>query len=228
MKSILSIFGFCIILSSQLFAQGPFVGPLYSKSTTWLFSKYVSDQGPGMDYAISGGQSFGIYGGYDVSESFGVQLEMLINKHVQNYRGDDYGISYDSKVDLRSFDLPILIKLGSPVYFEMGPVFSFLTKGTYTLDVNTYNFMDTTFSVKSDYKTNIGLAIGFGGDIKLADNLFINLGLRVTPGLVNLGGVDAWGRNKSDLEFAKDEKAKNLKTSSLAGAVHIGVKYKIE
>lgn len=207
------------------------MGPLYSKSTTWLFSKYVSDQGPDMDYAISGGQSFGIYGGYDATESFGVQIEMLINKHVQNYRGSDsiyfFKSDYKSKVDLRTFDLPILIKLGSPVYFELGPVFSFITRATYTLKADTVLLNGST-SVKNDFKTNIGLAIGFGGDIKLADNLFINLGLRITPGLVDLGGVDSWGRSKSDLELMKDANADNLKTHALNAAVHIGVKYKIE
>lgn len=229
MRSLLSIFGFCIILSSQLFAQGPFAGPIYNKSTTWLFSKYVSDQGAGMDYAISGGQNFGIYAGYDLTESFGVQVEMLINKHVQNYVSEfEFGgvkKSYDSKVDLRSFDIPILIKLGNPVYFELGPVFQFYTKGTYTSKIP---FNPYVGNVKSDFKTNIGIAVGFGGDIKLADNLFINLGLRVTPGVVDIGGVDAWGRNKADLVASLDDEASKLKTYSMAGAVHIGIKYKIE
>ncbi|OFX59782.1 MAG: hypothetical protein A2046_08630 [Bacteroidetes bacterium GWA2_30_7] len=227
MKSLLSIFGICILLSSQLFAQAPFVGPVFYKSNTWMFSKYVSKQGKDMNYALSGGRSFGIMGGYDVTESFGVQIEMLINKHVQNYKGAlDSGITYNSQVDLRTFDLPIFLKLGNPVYFEMGGVFSFKTKTTYTRDAS-INYLDTTSNVISDYKTNIGVIIGFGGDIKLADNLFINMGLRVTPGVVDIHGVDAWGRNRDELEDANDENAGKLRTFSMVGSVHIGVKYKI-
>lgn len=229
MKANITILAIIFIATSSIFSQ-PFIGPKYTKTTTWLFSKYVSDKGDEQDYGITGGQNYGFYGGMDFNENIGIQVDLLLNSHSQNYTGKVLSTEYNSRVDLKSFDIPVMIKLGNPVYFEMGPVFSFINKAEYTFEGNA--LIEPLFpdeSKKDDFKSsNTQLAFGFGGDITIADNLFINMGLRVCAGVTDLGGVDAFGLNKDFLEISDSQNASNLKTYSLSGGIHIGVKYKFE
>ena len=133
---------------------------------------------------------------------------------------------YESKIDLKTIDIPVLIKAGNEVaYFEIGPVFSVLTKAEY---INGNNTSD----VSKDFKNiNFGAAIGAGADIGLSENFFINIGFRFTGGFLDIQGVNALGQTKQDLEdleiggifdFDSDEFA----TYSIRGGLYAGLKYK--
>jgi hypothetical protein len=170
------------------------IGVKGSFNSTWMFNNNVSDVGPSLDYASSFGSSFGAQFIYMFSESYGLNTEILYTGHNQSYDAfvgkEENNKTYTVDDKIKYIDIPLLFRMMSPKgpYFEIGPQFSFLAGAKETVSgiqsnyVMTDNDPQTNYSDK-DFKDNFngfGLSgiLGFGVDIKLSDNLFLNTGLR--------------------------------------------------
>jgi len=214
-----------MVVTTYSFGQKIYFGGGLAPSTTWLLNKQVSDDGDEQDYAISGSLRYGLMAGVKLTDAIGVELGLYMGSHNQKYEGtyNLLNLSYTSKTTLKTIDIPLMLKFGEKVYFELGPVFTMINSATFESEVNGGNTNST--SVSGDFKkSSIGAAIGVGGDIEITKSLFINLGFRGSYGLGDIEGVNALGATKD--EVAPDEKS-NFKTNTIIGTFLLGVKYQI-
>jgi|AntAceMinimDraft_16_1070373.scaffolds.fasta_scaffold82389_1 opacity protein-like surface antigen len=217
---------FCFAISLSSFGQTKYIGIKYTVASTWLVNKQVSDDaGVNQSYVPSFGNNIGIIAGYDFSEKFGIKMNFLFTSHIQKYEGSKPS-DYESKIDLKTIDIPVLIRAGNEVaYFEFGPVFSVLTNAEY---IKENNISD----VSKDFKSiNFGAAMGGGADIGLSEKIFINIGFRFTGGFLDVQGVNALGLTKEDLEKLEtggilDFDSDKFATYSIRGGLYAGLKYK--
>jgi hypothetical protein len=162
------------------------IGAKGAFNSTWLFNKNVSDVGPSRDYASSFGGSFGAQFIYNWSESYGVNVELLYagqnQKYDLNFGTEKDPLNFVVEDNIKYLDIPVLFRMSSPKgpYFEIGPQASLLmgAKESFTGETTSAaDYSDRDF--KDDFK-GFGLSgvLGFGVDIKLSDNLFLNTGLR--------------------------------------------------
>lgn len=192
MKKIILI-GFCFMLIMESFAQGPYVGAKYTKAYTKLKNKYIdvaSNPDTTMGYVMSFGDSYGLLAGYNVTEKFGLQAELLFNTQRQKYEGDISG-AYSSMTEIMTLDIPLLITVGKTFYVEGGPVFSALLKASFksSLETRTQDVADK-FN-----RFTWGGALGGGVNLHATDHLIFNVGSRFYLGLKDYGeGVDAVGK----------------------------------
>ncbi len=169
-------------------AQGKMrIGLKGAFNSTWLFNKNVSDQGFALDYAPTTGGSFGATFNYMLSESYSVDVNLLISGHNEKY---DLNLGTEANPiagtvedKLKYIDIPVLFKLGNghSAYFEVGPQLSFLSSASETKSndkIGSVNYVKKDF--KKDF-SGFGLSgvLGFGADIKLTDELGLNVGLRL-------------------------------------------------
>lgn len=243
MKRNLLLIGFVFI---SYFASAQFyLGGSFAENSTWLLNKAVFDRGDDQDIAASFGNNYGIVAGMQFSDNLGVEINFLFNTHTQNYTGKDWpynGCDYTSKSTYHSIDIPVLLKTGGKAYFEIGPQLSLIQNATYEIDYSDNRLLsDKKEDNKDDYASTIfGLAMGFGGNIDLTDNLKLTLGLRLYYGLTDIGGVNAWGWNKEKtiqedknynlLDTSDDNHYghKDFKTNPAAGGIKIGLIYVID
>jgi outer membrane protein W len=162
------------------------IGVKGSFNSTWMFNNNVSDVGPSLDYASSFGSSFGAQFIYNWSESYGVDVELLYTgfnqKYDLNIGTEKDPLNFVVEDNIKYLDIPVLFRMSSPKgpYFEIGPQASLLmgAKESFTGETTSAaDYSDRDF--KDDFK-GFGLSgiLGFGVDIKLDDNLFLNTGLR--------------------------------------------------
>jgi hypothetical protein len=245
--------------ASTSFAQeGLFAGGHFAYNSTWLMNPQVFDEGPEMDVDVPFGYYWGFFVGYDFMDKLGASVEFNVNTMRQKYVGDidflvgDDHNSYIATTVLKTFDIPLLLKIGGDSYFEIGPVFQMVNKATYTatydevftinpgwynqmLIVNNDNFKTrSNENVKDDFaKNGIAIAFGFGSDMELVDDvLFLNIGVRFQYTLTDMEGVNGLGLN-IDSNFVPednqdgDNEKNRFKTNPLIGGFKIGLKYKI-
>jgi len=227
MKKIIFISLF-LVISVSVFSQKnkkvqlPYAGVSFSGASTWLINKWVFDKGDEQDIAASFGYSVGAVAGYYFKDNFGVEVNILYNAHNMKYTGEVFLNKYDSQTSLKFTDIPVLFKAGKETYFEIGPVFSFLNKAEYCIESNGNK---NTKNVKSDFKSSgINVAFGFGVNIEVTKQVFINTGLRLMYGLTDIKGVDAIGYSKSDYSSNADG-IDDFKNNIASGVIHLGVIY---
>ena len=161
--------------------------------------------------------------GYDITESFGLETGLILNTHKQKYIGDVTVDTYESLITMKTVDIPLLFKVGKAVYFEAGPIVSFISDVEYNIDYETFDIVDDTKTVTEDFKgTNICFSLGVGGDIPINENIFINIGGRIIGGLTDIEGVNAFGASKDLLGNPED-----FKTNTAYAGIHIGIKFKL-
>jgi len=168
-------------------AQNFRIGLKGAYNSTWLFNTNSSDKGSNFDYESAFGGSFGLTTRFHFSDEAGVSLDILSTTHNAKFKGEYLGTHYKATDKLSYIDIPVLFHLGQSDgggYVEIGPQFSFLNgaEEDYTIDVPTYTGRD----VERDFNsTNIAAVLGFGYDFYLADNLFLDAGLRFVYGLTD-------------------------------------------
>jgi hypothetical protein len=248
-------FGFSSFAQEGLYAGGHF-----AYNSTWLMNPQVFDEGAAMDVDVPFGYYWGFNLGYEFSEQIGLGLEFNVNTMRQKYVGDvqyligDNYNSYTANTELKSFDIPLLLKIGGESYFEIGPVFQFINGATYSatyddnftiINVGWYKQLpvistDEQFSTVSNRnvqetfsKNGIAIAMGFGSDISLIDDaLFLSIGVRFQYTLTDMEGINGLGLTK-DSPFVPEENSsgnnekERFKTNPLLGGFKIGLKYKI-
>jgi len=237
---------FGVLLFVSYFASAQFyLGGAFSENSTWLLNKAVFDRGETQDIAASFGNNYGIVAGMNFTDNMGIEINFLFNTHTQKYTGTNWpinGCDYNSQSTYHSIDIPVLFKTGEKAYFEIGPVLSLMSSATYDIEYSgNLCPSDKHVENKEDYSsTFFGMAMGFGGNIDLTDNLKLTLGLRLYYGLTDIGGVNAWGWNKKTTEDndnlynaidPSDDNHyghKDFKTNPAAGGLRIGLIYVID
>jgi len=185
MKKIL-LTSVALLIFINVHAQGFRTGIKVAANSTWLLNTNVFDAGDEIDPVASFGVDFGATGTYMFSEMIGISLDVFYSAVNQHYKGTFITgplptdlFDYTVKEKLRYLDLPLMLKLTSEKgpFFEIGPKFSFLMNQTEDFKSE---FLDVSESHKDDFNSMlISIALGFGVDIKVAENMFINVGLRL-------------------------------------------------
>jgi len=188
MKRILVFAILCLLFTSAGAQQFRF-GLKGAYNSTWLFNNNTSDKGDDLDNASAFGGSFGLTTRFHFSEEAGVSVDILSTTHNAKFEGKDLlGLTFTATDRLKYLDIPVLFHLGQSDgggYVEIGPQFSFLTgaEEDYASEApGSYTGRD----VERDFNgTDIAAVLGFGYDFYLADNLYLDAGLRFVYGLTD-------------------------------------------
>lgn len=235
------IFVIVIVVLSFVFnsfaQEGLYAGGHFAYNSTWLMNPQVFDEGAAMDVDVPFGYYWGFNVGYEFNDQIGLGLEFNINTINQKYVGDvqyligdDYN-SYTANTSLKTFDIPLLLKVGGDSYFEIGPVFQMVNGATYNrtfdeedsyifsvpIPTGTYknpsDIIPNYFfenkdneNVKETFSKNgIAIAMGFGSDMSLIDDvLFLSIGVRFQYTLTDMEGINGLGFTK-DSDFVPEE-----------------------
>jgi len=201
----------------QLEAQGKSI-----ISSTWLINNNISDKGDEQDYAPGWGTTYGVgINGY--FKSVGLGVEILGGSHKGAYKGAVGALDYTSEVQLKQFQIPILLKLRgeSGGYFEIGPQFNVISSATYTYDDGLINYNK---NVKSTYQNYTSVVMGFGANVQLSKSIPLGLmmGMRLNYGFTDAKGVDAMNVNLSNSLFYPTYE----KTMAVSAGLQLGLSYK--
>ncbi len=257
MKKLIFLAAF-LVLGFGLYAQkGAYAGLNFAYNSTWLMNPQVFDDGSGQDIDPSFGHYYGLVLGYNFIDNVGLELDVNFGKIVQkytgrlNYLGTDNYNDYNSKIIMKTVDLPLLARFGEKSYFEIGPVLQLVTSVDYTMDLENesnifpYWYKDMimgagvvpngTRDVQEQFKNKgFGLAMGFGSDIDLwEDKLALNFGVRFQYIFTDLQGVNGLGLT-SESSFVPEDNQNDVnekerfKTNPLIGGFKIGLKYRIQ
>ena len=190
MKKILLVFSLFATVT-QLQAQGFRIGAKGAANTTWLLNSNVFDADKSIDHEASFGANIGVSATYMFNSYLGLSLDVMyasVNQHYKgetNILGSNFG--YKIKEKLRYIDLPLLLKLTSEKgpYFEIGPKFSILSnhREEMNYDDDVLGGLGSGASYKGDFNSLVlSIALGFGVDIKVAENMYVTAGLRLAYG----------------------------------------------
>lgn len=207
------------------------VGAKGSYNSTWLFNKNISDQGDIQDYAMGWGKNYGL-GATVYFGAFGIALDVLQGNHVGGYQGVFLGEDYTSSVDLKTLNIPLMVKLRgeSGGYIELGVQMTRVSNAEYTFD-SASDAIDLIYGGTSDVtdkysKSHNSAILGFGASVKPIPNvpLALNLGVRFQYGFSNAGGVDALGFGlDNSLLYAEPET-----TNAVSGGIMAGLTFTIQ
>ena len=186
-----------------------------------MLNNNISDKGDEQDYAPGWGTTYGVgINGY--FNSVGLGVEILGGTHKGAYKGSVGALDYTSEVQLKQFQIPILLKLRgeSGGYFEIGPQFNIISSATYTHDV----LINYNKDVKSTYQNYTSVVMGFGANVQLSKSIPLGLmmGMRLNYGFADAKGVDAMGFNLSNSIFYPTYQ----KTMAVSAGLQIGLSYK--
>ena len=200
------------------------VGAAFANANTWLLNNdtYSGLKAGTLNKTIfSFGKSYNVLVGYNISNSFCLQAEWVINNtHNQNYIDYEKGhrISKDLKVDYTQ--LNVLIKKKHRVdYFKnkLHTSFNYIAGLNYSyVKTFTQQTNETINSVKNEYQKNqYGLILGLEYQIFIRRVWIISSGIRTNMGLQNIYKGD--GYLPSDFNKTYD--------SSLG--LNVGISYQI-
>lgn len=236
----LSVMLICVLAVFGVYSQeGPYAGGNFSYNSTWLMNKQVFDHGAEMDPAVTFDYYYGFILGYNFAEEFGLEIGLNINNISQKYEGKFGENRYVSNTHLKTTDIPILAKIGSKSYFEIGPVFQFINAATYSRTFD-YPGLPTLYKNIPYVPTNVGeadvvnvfadkmlfaAALGFGTNIELVDyKLFMQVGFRFQYTITDMEGVNGLNQTKNSLYVPGVEK-ENFKNNALVGGLRFGLTY---
>lgn len=226
-----------------------FVGGQFAYNSTWLMNKQVFDEGAEMDVAASFGNYFGATAGYYFNDKFGLELNANFNKIEQKYTGNFKQVLsndrayYSASTVLKTTDIPVLLKFGKASYFELGGLFSFVNKVTYSRNFDD-NYLVGIYKdnlpigltdiepkdVKETFKNyGFGVAMGFGANFNLIEDVLkLNFGMRFNYIITDLEGVNGLGFTKENRPYVSEYEAKVFKTNPLYGGIKLGLIYTID
>lgn len=240
-------FAVLIGLSLGISAQdGLSGGAHYSYNSTWLMNAQVFDHGDPMNTEASYGSYWGLNIAYEITDAFSLATELNFNTMNQKYLGDidyfgnDEVNSYTSQTSLKTIDIPILLQFGEDFYFEIGPVFQFVSNANFSVefdesfDTRPGVYKEAPFSmesidnadVKDAFSNGTAIAIGFGSDVELTENIFINIGFRAQYTITDMEGINGLGFTIDDPYVPENEKDR-FETNPLIGGIKLGLKYKL-
>ena len=223
------------IFSASAFAQirefnqsGFHAGITGSFNSVWIINQntYGAKE---LEYRPKYGFAYGAEIGYNITRHLGIQLEGFYSQQGQNY----YDVLSDGgkinrQVDLTYSYTALMFKyIGGKTasftqfYWLIGPQFGKkLTSGIQynkkeflPWDVNKDGVTDNQFFGKSDW----GLAMGIGADIRLAKFLYLNAGLRLYYGFQDI--------NAAPYRIAPSQFKPYEQSTNAFGGINLGVHY---
>lgn len=191
-------------------------------SATEMFNNNISDLGAIQDYKMSTGSNFGLALNSNFGK-IGVSLEFLTGTFNTGYQGTLGSTAYTSNVALKTFSIPILVRLGGQTggYAEVGISTNGVKSATYSNSLTT-----ATGDVTGKYNSYTTAVLGFGSNISLGDSfpLILNVGIRLQYGITDAAGVDALGVDLTNATVYPTYQ----KSAAASAGLHVGLTYKIK
>jgi hypothetical protein len=194
---------------------------------TEMFNNNISDLGAIQDYKMSTGSNYGLAFNANL-KNIGLTVEFLGGQFNTGYQGTIGSTDYTSNVEISTFSIPILLKLGEQTggYTEIGISTNGVRKATYANDLPISNPLTTTGrDVTTSYKSFTTAVLGFGSKVSLGDKfpLILNVGVRFQYGFTDAEGVDALGFNLTEKLIYPTYQ----KSAAASVGLHVGLTYKI-
>ncbi|MBN4052144.1 MAG: hypothetical protein COC01_10690 [Bacteroidetes bacterium] len=227
-KSLLIIvllsFGF-IYLKAQSQA-GLRAGLKGSYNSTWLITQDIADA-TDTTYIPSFGHTFGLGIGYNFVPSFGVNIDVLLNTHNQNYGSDGTGTDWSIYKKLKLINVNFLLKYVTQMgfYLEGGAQYNSFKSATedrrqYFSNLKYYDFDYKDRDISANFESGtLSWVFGFGGEWYFTDNLFLLSGLRFKYSLSEM--VSETGK-KNDSIFKTNGTSV---TNAASGGLMLGLYY---
>lgn len=224
-----------------------FTGPLMSQKqlyfgiagtaqNTWITNQNNYGLPFTMDSKITFGGSGNVNIGFDFDKHIGLKLEIGYSKLGQNYsdtRGDS---TYSRNIKVNYLQVPLLFKYRTNgkvarFYFLVGPQFNFLLSATQKYTKNDKDY-DITFQPPKWPKTivigqstitdrftspDIMARLDLGADISLGEHLFLNIGLTMAYGLMDI--------NASDFRIPDYSSNTYNASHNIYGGINVGINY---
>jgi hypothetical protein len=221
-KVLLSVGLFAMTMSARAQAISFDAGLKGAYSATEMFNNNISDLGAIQDYKMSTGSNFGLALNSNFGK-IGVSLEFLTGTFNTGYQGTLGSTAYTSNVALKTFSIPILVRLGGQTggYAEVGISTNGVKSATYSNSLTT-----ATGDVTGKYNSYTTAVLGFGSNISLGDSfpLILNVGIRLQYGITDAAGVDALGVDLTNATVYPTYQ----KSAAASAGLHIGLTYKIK
>ncbi|MBP5995347.1 MAG: hypothetical protein KA736_06575 [Crocinitomicaceae bacterium] len=195
-------------------------------SATEMFNNNISDLGAIQDYRMSTGSNYGVALNANLGK-IGLSVEFLPGTFNTGYQGTigsgNFASTYTSNVELKTFSIPILVRLGGQTggYAEVGISTNGVKLATYSNSLST-----ATADVTGKYNSYTTAVLGFGSNISLGDSfpLILNVGVRLQYGITDAAGVDALGNDLTNTNAYPTYQ----KSSAASAGLHVGLTYKIK
>lgn len=230
---------FLLFISWSAFSQsGLYVGVGGSVISTWITNQNNYGQVFEMDYVSRIGSNGNINLGYDFNNHIGLKLEAGYAMLGQKYEDTHNDTVYTRKVNLDYFQVPLMLKFrtaGEKVKFYVmaGPQFNFLMSAKQEYFKHHSVFSDSIVNpidakrfkigeedVKSRYfSMDIMARVDLGVDIYFLPNLYLNAGLTMAYGLMDINAEGFRIPDHSSKEYHASH--------NLYGGVNVGIQYRI-
>ena len=221
-KVLLSVGLFAMTMSAKAQVLSFDAGLKGAYSATEMFNNNISDLGAIQDYKMSTGSNFGLALNSNFGK-IGVSLEFLTGTFNTGYQGTLGSTAYTSNVALKTFSIPILVRLGGQTggYAEVGISTNGVKSATYSNSLTT-----ATGDVTGKYNSYTTAVLGFGSNISLGDSfpLILNVGIRLQYGITDAAGVDALGVDLTNATVYPTYQ----KSAAASAGLHVGLTYKIK
>lgn len=189
MKQIL-LFVLILFFAGNMLAQrGIEIGAQLQPQSVWIMNSDEADLGPELDYEATWGSAFGLQGGINFNDNFGLMAGLLFSSQGQKYIGTG-GMGWTTAQKKLSYTkIPIYIKLnsnpfvGTSFLFQLGPQFSFLNNARYFEDDKEITQLNVGTNHYENYKVgyksmDLGGMIAFGVRFNFTENLFLSVLMR--------------------------------------------------
>lgn len=230
---------FLLVLTLSASAQkGLYVGAGGSVLSTWITNQNNYGQVFEMDYEHRIGSNGHINLGYDFNASIGLKLEAGYGMLGQKYKDMHKDTIYTRTINLNYFQLPLLFKFrtaGEKVKFYVmaGPQFNFLMSAKQEYykrekiysdsilnPINAKRFKIGEEDVKNRYSSmDIMARIDLGVDIYFIPNLYLNAGLTMAYGLIDI--------NAEEFRIPDHSSGEYNPSHNLYGGLNVGIQYRI-
>ena len=190
--------------------------------STWLLNENIANQGDAQDYDSGWGHNYGIGATMWFTENIGAGADLLVGRHTGDYIGTINGMVYNSEVELKIIEIPLLFKARSRngFFVEGGPMVDFITNATYSAENSEEELAKK--DVSGEYpSTNLSALFGFGFSKGISDRIGVLLGFRFGYGITDLEGVDALGQPLTNTTMYPKQET----TSAVFGGLQLGVSY---
>lgn len=252
MKRFATLFAFFSIVFFIQAQEGFHIGAKASFSTPFIINQNNFGTLDGFNnqfakkselgYKIAVGGNFGMAAGYNFSDHYGFQFELLLDKMGQKYAGDikqdvgstNFDVLVKRKVNLLYLNLPLLFKYEAKTrkmgrkkkikyYLTVGPQVGFLLSVYETVEIDNPDIPNNLANIQEREKfqsIDFGLAINNGVNIYFNRWVYLNAGLDLYFGLVDING-----NSIKDLGYFSDNDVEYKPSHNFRPALNVGVHY---
>lgn len=182
--------------SIKRYSSSLLFGANYMIKSTWNFNKNYKKWGEDSKVQPGFGSSYGLAIFWYANNHIGLGINPAYTTYNLKWTGLDTlagnQVSYESGVKFTGFDIPLYAKymLESGAYFELGFQYGMLFSANYKSSSTKDLYVVEKNTISNWNKTYYAPIIGFGFDMYLAEDLFLNGGVRLAYGVNNMRGHD--------------------------------------